>query len=240
MTKPMRRWEPSVPVKPRDNIKSSNYQNYVPFSPSYNKDRVNMYLLLAHDYAKLWKAENKAVEVRRFEFAGEEHERLCRRYVLRNLQKKKKVDDNKPRFIMKRFRNIPSKVRQFMRPQEIVKRAIDAEDCKMKDRLSRTRDSTDMVREKLMKNSAEDVPLGFDLFNVTLSPDVLECTSNLDVVSRTSKHEDLSTLEVTPRISDNPMEGHIHVSSDGMRMHVNSLPLDSHRHKCKLLARPCQ
>uniref|UniRef100_A0A0A9YSC9 Uncharacterized protein n=1 Tax=Lygus hesperus TaxID=30085 RepID=A0A0A9YSC9_LYGHE len=243
---PRRRWEPATPIKPRDHIKSSNYQNYVPFSPSYNDERVNMFLLLAHDYAKLWKAENKAVEVKRFEFAGEEHERLCRRYVLRSLQKKKRVDEYKPRFIMKRFRNIPSKVRQYMRPQGIVKRSVEAEKdiagCKRGEgsRLSRTRDSNDIVWEKLKKNSTAEAPEDFDMANVSFSSEVLECTSNIEVVSRSSKHQDLSTLDVIPRISENPAEGHIHISSEGTRIRVNTLPQGSHKHKCKLLARLCQ
>lgn len=103
-------FRPSKPIKRKDNIISSSFQNREPFIPGYlNEDFINMHYLMSNEYLRKWwdeqkyytvlneEREIKSFPLRPFQF------RCDKRRV--HLEHKKNVI-----FKLKQFQNIPSKI----------------------------------------------------------------------------------------------------------------------------------
>ncbi|XP_014253163.1 uncharacterized protein LOC106668702 [Cimex lectularius] len=104
------KWARVVPIKHRDNLVSSQFSDSPRFIASYeNDEKVNMFSLMSHEYAKQWREEKDATN--RVVLETQDSDFLMRRYVIRGYLNRRKVLQTKPRFIMKQFQNIPAKVK---------------------------------------------------------------------------------------------------------------------------------
>ncbi|XP_014285039.1 uncharacterized protein [Halyomorpha halys] len=104
------KWTPALPQKKPDSIMSSEYTNSTsgPFIPSYEKEEVNMFQLMAMDYARMWLSER--TEEKQIALSSQDNDFLVRRYVIRGLLVRKKEQEQEKQFTMKKFMNVPSKI----------------------------------------------------------------------------------------------------------------------------------
>ncbi|XP_014285050.1 uncharacterized protein [Halyomorpha halys] len=108
-----RPWEPAVAVRKYDNICSSEYRTNQCLKGFKQLDKVedNMFFLLSMEYGKKWLElrdsladDTKIVKMMDTDF-------LLRRYVIRGLLLRKKKSEGTKMFRMKRFTNIPPKIK---------------------------------------------------------------------------------------------------------------------------------
>uniref|UniRef100_A0A0A9Y2N0 Phosphopantetheine adenylyltransferase n=1 Tax=Lygus hesperus TaxID=30085 RepID=A0A0A9Y2N0_LYGHE len=97
------KWTPRVMAHPKNHIKSSDYEESVPFEPPYMREPEDMQMIMSHSYAKKWNQEKTTFKQKLLEIKNENTVFLMRRYVVRGLGKKLKE--------LELARRVPSRIK---------------------------------------------------------------------------------------------------------------------------------
>ncbi|BET03278.1 Hypothetical protein NTJ_16097 [Nesidiocoris tenuis] len=113
----IKNWAPRILIRPTDHIISSSYTHSQPFVPSYEKEPVDMFLLMANTYAKIWAREKTHYQKQAMDSFLENNAFLMRRYVIKGLQKrlKKLAEMKEEPARMKTCKKVPYAVRLLPR-----------------------------------------------------------------------------------------------------------------------------
>ncbi|KAF6207568.1 hypothetical protein GE061_016015 [Apolygus lucorum] len=82
------KWTPTVMIRPKNHIRSSDYVDAVAFVPPYMKEPEDMQMIMSHSYAKKWNQEKTQFKQKLLEIQNENAVYLMRRYVVRGLGRK--------------------------------------------------------------------------------------------------------------------------------------------------------
>lgn len=101
-------WKPATIIPPRPQICSSQFQGKKPFYPKYLQDKTksDMYLLLSEEYRRMWFNELNEYYLNQ---VNKSNPIPNRPYLVRYRKPKTNVLENKKRFIMKRFQDVPAR-----------------------------------------------------------------------------------------------------------------------------------
>ncbi|CAG9099711.1 unnamed protein product [Plutella xylostella] len=104
------KWEKSTPIKPSNNIISSDFAKYCPQQWKFMASDANICLLLCNEYQRMWLSERDDWKKRMYNKNTTAKEDAVKRNVsgLKNNVKSSKPEVNKP-LKLKKFENVSSK-----------------------------------------------------------------------------------------------------------------------------------